>query len=128
MDATKLTLAALLAASLAGNVYLGDKGSYSQVVLVDGAPSRAELTGGAAAPLADALAEAEATEAVTCKRGYLSNQPEALYCSDGVRVGFLVDESAAAALEDEASEKAGGSSDGVRVEVDGGKVYASGVP
>ncbi len=125
MDPTKLTLAALLAAALAGNVYLLVDGKPVPVEIADVAapPTAAELTGDAKTPLLEAAERAEAKGGIVCRHGVIANHPTDVYCTDGGTAGWLLDKATAAALFGEASAKVEGVADAVAVTVLDDKVY-----
>ena len=123
MEKRSLTLTALLVASLAGNVYLLDKGASVQVAVVDAASIEGvEVRGGAKQPFAQAYAESGAQGALICKAGVIANlPPEVVYCADGGTAGFVLDAQVAEDLMAETGTRTGG----LRLAVDGGgKVIA----
>lgn len=86
-----LTLGALLAASVAGNVYLGSGEQVELVGEVGGAP--VDLPQAARDKVLAQAAEAGAKPVVMCRLGVISNYPTRVYCTDGHTAGWLLDES-----------------------------------
>lgn len=90
MEKTKLTVGALLAASLAGNVFLLDKGEMHEVVVIDHTEPQDEVVGGAEVPLGAKLAEVP-HGIYLCRRGVIDNLPkETVYCQDPKGNGAFV--------------------------------------
>ncbi len=126
----QLSLVSLLAASVAGNVFLFDKGAYVQVEIIEGITAGAvELTGDSKDPIAAKLTEEQTKSKLVCKTGGASNYPDRLYCTDsaaGGTFGGLVDEAVAADLLDEANSKLDEVGQEIVLEVgEGGKLYVS---
>lgn len=84
-----------------------------------------EVAGGAKTKLAAQLEESGAQGAVTCKRGAVSNEPDKVYCTDGLTAGFLLDAATDSALLGEVASKAGElASDDIEIQAADGKIYA----
>lgn len=119
-----LGLATVLGLSILGNGYiLLDSGDKLPVNLARG---QIEVQGDAKSALATAVVVSGGTDKLTCKRGVIANHPDRVYCADGKRVGFLLDEQTAEDMADEVRSKLGEIvSDEATIIVEDGKVYVT---
>lgn len=116
MDKTKLTLAALLAAVAAHDVYLQSTGE-EVALAVEVAPEAVEIKGEAKAPIEEKIARTTSTNSFKCSPD--EQRGGELFCFDGVDKSFYLDAKATNDLVDEAK------GDDVTIVVVDGKVFAA---